>query len=55
MTELTEAQTIQLITIIVMQHNCRIVEMDLDNCILDIDGSPEDRVKCAADLELFLD
>lgn len=53
--ELSEAQIIQVITTIVMRHGCRIVEMDLENQILNIDGPEEARAACAEELAAFLD
>ncbi|AOY59940.1 hypothetical protein B2D07_15860 [Desulfococcus multivorans] len=55
MTELSREQTIQLISTIVAKHGCEILEMDVDNHILDIDGPAEARENCARELELFLD
>ncbi len=52
--ELTEFQKIQLITTIVNKHGCEIIEIDLENHIIDISGSPESRLECARELEAFL-
>lgn len=52
---LTEMQIMQLITTIVTKHGCEIIEMDLENQILDIDGPAEARMKCAMELQDFLD
>jgi hypothetical protein len=55
MTELSREQIIQLISTIVARHGCSIIEMDVDNYILDIDGPAEAREACARELALFLD
>lgn len=55
MTELSREQTIQLISTIVAKHGCKILEMDVDKYILNIDGPAEAREKCVQELELFLD
>ncbi len=55
MTELTREQTIQLISTIVAKHGCKILEMDVDNYILNIDGPVEARDRCVKELELFLE
>ena len=52
---LSEIQIMQLITTIVNKHGCEIKEIDLENQVLDIDGPPEARMKCAIELQDFLD
>ena len=51
---LSEIQIMQLITTIVTKHGCEIKEIDLENHVLDIDGPPEARMKCATELQEFL-
>ncbi|PIF02958.1 MAG: hypothetical protein CR990_00030 [Desulfococcus sp.] len=51
---LTEAQIIQMITFIVEKHGCTIRELSLDNYYIDITGSDEGQVACAAELAAFL-
>ncbi len=53
--DLNEMQIMQLITTIVNRHGCRIVEMDIANRILNIDGPEEARTACAGELEMFLE
>ena len=55
MTKLSREQTIQLISTIVAKHGCKILEMDVDNYVLNIDGPEEAREKCVQELELFLE
>lgn len=55
MNELSESQLIQLITTIVNKHGCHIVEMDIKNHILNIDGPPAAREACARELAEWLD
>jgi len=54
MTDLTEDQMIQIIAAIVTRHGCRILKMDVQNQILDIDGPEEAKLACARELEMFL-
>jgi len=54
MEELNEFQIVQIISTIVTKHKCEILEMDLNNYILDIDGPPEARAECAKELQIFL-
>jgi hypothetical protein len=52
---LSEIQVMQLIATIVTKHGCTILEVDLKNRILDIDGPAEAKIKCARELEAILD
>lgn len=54
MEELNELQIAQIVGMIVTKHGCEILEMDLHNFILDIDGPPEAKTECAKELEVFL-
>lgn len=52
---LTNMQILQIVATIVTKYGCEIIEMDLENRILDIDGPPEARMKCAVELQNFLE
>jgi len=54
MEELNELHIVQIIGTIVTRHGCEIVEMDLNNYILDIDGPTEAKMECAKELQVFL-
>ena len=54
MEELNDLQIAQIIGTIVTKHGCEILEMDLNNYILDIDGPPEAKMECAKELQIFL-
>ena len=51
MTDLEDSQLLTLVTNIVEQHGCRIVEIDLENYVLNIDGPEEAQLQCALALE----
>ncbi|QTA77898.1 Uncharacterized protein dnl_00960 [Desulfonema limicola] len=54
MEELNDLQIVQIIGTIVTRHGCEIIEMDLNNYILDIDGPAEAKRECAKELQIFL-
>ena len=54
MTELTDAQLLTIVKNIVDQHGCRIIEIDLENHILNIDGPEHARAECALALQEVL-
>ena len=51
MTNLEDSQLLTVVTNIVEQHGCRIVEIDLENYVLNIDGPEDAQLKCALALE----
>lgn len=51
MAELTDAQLLTIVKNIVDQHGCQLVDIDLENHILNIDGPPEARAECALALQ----
>ena len=54
MSELTDDQLIMIVNNIVEQHGCKVVEIDLENHILNIEGSEEAQAECAIALEKVL-
>ena len=46
--------TINLIKLIVDKHGCKILDIDLDNHVLNIDGPEEAQIACAQELEAVL-
>ena len=55
MNELSDGQLIKMVEYIVEQHGCKIVEIDLENHILNIEGPEEAQAECAIALEEALD
>jgi hypothetical protein len=51
MTKLEDSQLLTVVTNIVEQHGCKIIEIDLENYVLNIDGPEEAQLKCALALE----
>jgi len=51
MTKLADEQLITLVKNVVEQHGCRLVEIDLDNHVLNIDGPKDAQAACAIALE----
>jgi hypothetical protein len=52
--ELSDAELIDLIRQTVEQHGCTLVDIDLENQVLNIDGPEEDKVECALALGRLL-
>ena len=50
-----EAQMITIVKNVVEQHGCKLVDIDLDNHILNIDGPEEAQAACAMALADVLD
>jgi predicted HAD superfamily phosphohydrolase YqeG len=55
MTELDKFQIMQIITNIVQKHGCELLELDIDNQIINIDGPEEARIACAMEIEAALE
>lgn len=53
--ELNEAQLLTIVKNTVEQYGCRLVEIDLENRILHLEGSETAKVKCAQVLAKVLD
>ncbi|MBT8366762.1 MAG: hypothetical protein KJP23_18885 [Deltaproteobacteria bacterium] len=53
--ELNEAQRLTIVKNTVEQHGCQLVEIDLENKILHLEGSETAKVKCAQALAKVLD
>lgn len=51
---LRDDQLITIVKNVVEQHGCRLVEIDFENHILNIEGSEEDQARCARALEEVL-
>lgn len=49
-----DEQFISMVNIIAQKHNCSIANIDLENRVISIDGSDEDAVLCAAELDDLL-
>jgi hypothetical protein len=54
MADLKEEQLLTIVTQIVERHGCRIVEIDLERHILNIEGPEENQLNCAQALEEVL-
>jgi c-di-GMP-binding flagellar brake protein YcgR len=54
MTELKNDQLLTIVAQIAEKHNCKIVDIDLENHILNLDGPECDQVACAIELESVL-
>ncbi len=54
MAELDSAQMVTIVTQIVEKHGCRLVDIDLENKILNIEGSEEAKTQCALALQEVL-
>lgn len=54
MAELKEDQLLTIVTQVVERHGCRIVEIDLERHILNIEGPEESQLNCAQALEEIL-
>jgi hypothetical protein len=54
MTEIKEEHLLTIVNQVVTQHGCRIVEIDLERHILNIEGPEENQVNCAQALEQVL-
>jgi hypothetical protein len=53
--ELNEAQLLNIVKNTVEQHGCQLVEIDLENKILHLEGPETAKVKCAQALAKVLD
>ena len=51
---LTETQFFSLVSTIVSQHGCRLVDIDIDKRIINIAGPSESEYVCAVELEEIL-
>jgi ribosome maturation factor RimP len=54
MDALREDQLITIVKNVVEQHGCRLVDIDFDRHILNIEGAEEDQARCALALEEVL-
>jgi len=54
MANLKGEQLLTIVTQIVEQHGCRIVEIDMERHILNIEGPEENQLNCAQALEEVL-
>ena len=54
MAELDTAQMITIVKNIVENHGCRLVDVDLENKIINIEGSEEAKTQCALALQEVL-
>ena len=53
--KLNETQLLTIVKHTVEQHGCRLVEIDLENQILHLEGPESAKVKCAQALAIVLD
>ena len=53
--ELNDAHLLTIVKNTVEQHGCRLVDIDLENKILHLEGSDANKVKCAQALAKVLD
>jgi hypothetical protein len=54
-TELTEEMFINAVSIIASDHGCRIVDIDLEKRIINLEGPAESEISCAIEIENALD
>ena len=54
MNELTDEQVLTIVTNVVEQHGCKLIDVDLENHILNIEGPEEARAECAMALGQIL-
>jgi ribosome maturation factor RimP len=54
MTEMSDAQILTLVTAVVEKHGCKLIDVDLENHIINLEGSDDAKVKCAIALEEVL-
>ena len=54
MSELTDGQMITIVKNVVEQHGCKLVDIDLENQILDIEGPEDAKAACAIALQEIL-
>lgn len=55
MSDLDEAQILTIVKNTVEQYGCKLVEVDLENKILNLEGPEESKTKCALELAKVLD
>jgi len=48
--EMSEAQLLTMITNIVEKHGCKIIEIDLENHLINLEGPEDAKVSCAIEL-----
>ncbi len=53
--KLKDVHLLTIVKNVVEQHGCQLVDIDLDNKILHLEGSEADKVKCAQALAKVLD
>ena len=54
MSELTDAQILTIVKNVVEQHGCTLVDIDLENQILNIEGPEDAKAECAIALQEVL-
>jgi hypothetical protein len=54
MTEQGDAPSLDVIVKIIEQHGCKLVDIDLDNHVLNIEGPEAAQVECALALDKLL-
>lgn len=54
MSTLTDDHVLTIVTQIAEQNGCRLVDIDLENRIVNLEGPEEDQLRCAAALERVL-
>lgn len=54
MSDLTSDQLLTIVTQIAEKHGCRVVDIDLENHVLNLDGPECNQVECAIELESVL-
>jgi len=52
--EMTEAQLLTIVKNVVEEHGCKLVEVDFENQIINVEGSEEDKGRCARALAEIL-
>ena len=52
--ETSEAQLLTMVTNIVEKHGCKIIEIDLENRAIDLEGPEDAKVSCAIELANLL-
>ena len=50
-----ESQVLTLIKDIVANHGCRIVDIDLENQVINIEGPEDAKMQCAVDIDRIME
>ena len=54
MDDMNDTQILTLVTNVVEKHGCKLIDVDLENRIIDLEGPDDAKVNCAIALEEVL-